>query len=204
MDWSRVSELLYHHVEISTTIKINIGAQDVRTEFLFVDDNLLHNEQKLVYTGYLKALDPITKCAILCAIDCDTVTNNILILGQVIDKIQLSCSSDTISASEVEQTIQKDNLSRQANHPYFVQKKSSTTKEELQNRRDDILEWLSRNRIPATLNEDGEEIIIADCVKLRPPYEESTDFICPTRVVMKRIKQIVDNRDTKAERKLTV
>lgn len=204
MDWSCVSELLYHHVEISTTIKINIKAQEVRMEFLLVDDNLLYNEQRLVYTGYLKALDPITKCAILCVIDCDTVTNNILILGQVIEKIELSRKTDTIPVSKVEQTIQRDTLKRQASHPYFAHRKYSITKEELQRRRDNILEWLLRNRIPATINENGQEIIIADSVKLKPPYEESNDFICPTRVVMKRIKQIVDTRDAKAERKLTV
>lgn len=204
MNWDCVSELLYQHVVVISTVKIKAGTQDVHPEFLEVDNKLLDHEQNLVYTGYLKTLDPITKCTILCSIECGTVTNNILILGHIIDEIKISCNQETISTSEVEQIIKSDTLKRQSNHPYFAQKISSLTTEELHRRRVDILEWLARNRIPARLNQDGNEIIIADSVKLKPPYDSSNDYVCPTRVVLKRIKQIVDNRNTKAERKLIV
>lgn len=204
MNWDRASELLHQHVVVTTTVKIKPGSQDVQPEFLKIDNKLLDQERKLMYTGYLKALDPITKCTILCSIDRGAISNNILILGNNIDEIRISCTPEVISTTEVERIIKVDTLNRQSKHPYFAQRISSLTAEELHRRRDDILEWLARNRIPAILNQDGNEIVIADSVKLKAPYESSSDYICPTRVVLKRVKQIVDSRNTKAERKLIV
>lgn len=195
MNLASISELLYKNVEVITTIKMNIKSEDPRPAFLHIKNDLSVVEKRLVYKGYLKAFDPISKSTILCSIDKETVINNILIIGQIIDEINLALEPGAISPSKVEQVVQADTLRRQTGHPFFIHRTSIITKEELLERRDEILKWLGKNRIPAKMNQDELEIIIADSVKLRPPYENSTDYICPTRVVLKRIKQIVDNRE---------
>lgn len=188
MNWENSSQLIYHHVKVKT--KVNKPAEFVSNEFFYSDDRF----KNLIYTGYLKALDPITKSAILCIIDNKAVTKNILILGHIIDKIQLSHEENAIPTIEVQQILQADTQLRQAGHPYFNQKASPITEEEQHKRRDEILSWLAKNRIPAVLDEATDDIIVADSVRIKAPYEDATDYSCPTRVVLKRIKQIVENR----------
>lgn len=206
MNLHEAAKLLYNHIDVITTIK---RGRDFQSEFLReckisanCDDNSDQNKShELVYTGYMKAIDPLTKSIILCTIEDNQITNNILILGHNIYNIQLSAvnnnPNNVVPPSEVKQIIETDTSAKIANHSFFYRPentKISLSKDELIERRDEILDWLKKNRIPVSINKETNEVIIADSVRVRAPYEHESDYICPTRIVLKRIKQIIDSR----------
>lgn len=200
IDFIKSIELLYTRVDVVTSIK---KTRDFESPFLQTsqdknkpeDNNLIHNQ--LVYTGYLKVIDPITTSTILCSIEETNVTNNILILGNNICDIRPSPKCDNLvelNSLEVRKIIELDSERKLSNHPYFYrpQSKSSLTPEETARRGEKILAWLKENLIPAKINEDTNEIVIAESARIRPPYEHESDYICPTRIVYKRIKRIIE------------
>lgn len=183
-----ISRLLYNHVNVVTTIK--------RTDDFQCPFASLHN-QMLIYSGYLKVIDPLTKSTILCSIDSQKriVTNNLFILGHTISEIQLSDIASRTAAldvQDVQHIIETDTATKTLSIPYF--KRVLLDEEELNQRRQEIFDWLKKNRIPVDLNPMNNEIEIAKSVRIRAPYEHESDYICPTRIVLSRIKSIVDSR----------
>lgn len=186
MDISTISGLLYHHVDVITKHK---RRPDFQEDFVDLE------AQSLIYSGYLKAIDPHTKSVVLCRISSDKLVNdNALILGHNICDIKLSNykSDDAITVEEVEEIIQSDREKRLESHPLFDQR-YVCSKEELDFRRDLILNWLRKNRLPVSCDFDNGDIIVCGRAKIKPPYKNTKDFICPTRVVLKRLQHIVNS-----------
>lgn len=189
-DLQRVYDLIYHHVSVSTVVE---RAKDCSINF---PTTLDEPGKFLEFTGYLKVVDPITKSAILCQIEDETIVNNVLILGHVINSIQISSKPDAISASVVSRIIQKDSSIKFEAHPYSKGKADDrlVRSEVITWRQGAIIEWLEKNRIPAKHDSANNCILIADCVRLKPPYQFLSDYVCPNRIVLKRLKHIVDSR----------
>lgn len=183
---------MFHHVDITTNID---RAQDF--DCPFAPKNRLESRggrnTKLVYSGYLKAFDPITKSVILCNLQGKALCQNIIILGRHIVSITKSDNStDSLPVEEIQSIIEKDSSHRLVNHPFHRKGTSSLTEAELSDRCDEIIKWLIKNRIPA--ERCGNDILVAETVKIRPPYEYVTDYVCPTRTILDRLKRIIGMR----------
>lgn len=193
------SNLIYHHVNIITKLK---KSSHFKSDFLDYSDcdNNHGVQQNLVFSGYLKTIDPISRSVILAIIDTtnNTVKSNILILGQNIDTISKS-SGDSLIPKKVETIFKLDNLNKLASHPYYKRDttKYQLTDEELVDLQNEIISWLKKNRIPVEFDQLTNNIIVNDIVRIKAPYEHITDYICPTRIVLKRIKHIIDSRKMK-------
>jgi len=195
--YEKAKELLYAHIDVETNIK---KSKDFKSEFVPNSNHLEglsdQDQRELTFTGYLKAIDPISYSVILCQIDPNTrsIVSNILILGRNICDIHQSTHSldqDFLSRADVASYC--DNyLSSLNDHPYFCRSSTSLSGEELHDSQTRIISWLTKYRIPIELDEKTQELIVAESVRIKPPYKHETDFICPTRVVLKRIKHIVD------------
>uniref|UniRef100_A0A6G1SDS3 AD domain-containing protein n=1 Tax=Aceria tosichella TaxID=561515 RepID=A0A6G1SDS3_9ACAR len=194
--YEKAKELLYTHVNVETNIK---KSKDFTSDFLLhskhLDESTIPDKRRLTFTGYLKAIDPISHSVILCQIERETRSiNNILILGRNICDIHQSTSDpdqDYLSKEDVANYC--DNyVSSLNNHPYFCKPSTSLTSQELIESQTRIVSWLKKYRIPIELDEKSQELVVAECVRIKPPYKHESDFICPTRVVLKRIKNIVD------------
>lgn len=193
LDLEVIGNLMFKFVTVRTNIR---RTKDFESDFSIDKPefpNGTNNQTLLTYSGYLKAFDPITKSAILCSIENNKVINNILILGHSIDQIQLKQNDKY--CNEARQIIEADSIEKSSQHPYFHRPGvNSITDEELLKRREDIISWLKKNRIPMEVNQDTSEIIIAESARVRPPYEHEIDYICSTRIVLTRLKHIIDSR----------
>lgn len=183
-----LENILHNHVKVVTKIK---KSRDFDSSFPY--DLQTRN---LVFIGYLKAFDPITKSVVMCTVEDNIITENLLILGHLIDRIELYERSDTVSTQDIQRLVFEDTEQRLSKHPYFERKKVITllTAEEVTKKRDEIVSWLTKLRIPNQVNAKNNDIIIADDVRIKVPYEHISDYICPTRIVLKRIHHIVESR----------
>ena len=192
MDYERAKLLLFHHVDVVTNIK--------RARDFGVSDFVPPYEQQepLTYSGYLKVIDPISKSVILAKTDGISVTGNVLILGQnICDILQSEWGRKThIDPLTVERILENDSQIKIATHPYFhrPQTRDNLSPEELQKIQKSIMDWFKKYFIPIELNSVTQELIVAESVRIRPPYEHESDYISPTRVALKRIKYLVDSR----------
>lgn len=202
LDYGKSVKLLHHHVIVKTTVK---RGPDFISPFALSNQQANNNKntsETLQFAGYLKVLDPISNSAILCLIDDDYhIKENLLILGQNIDLIEPSQSSqETLSVARVRDIIETDSAKKLSSLPFFQRLNNkdelNINKEEISKKGREIADWLSANRIPHQLNADTFEIIIGEMARLRPPYEHESNYICPTRIMLKRIMHIVDSRPT--------
>lgn len=187
--------LLYCHVDVSTQINRSC---DYRSTFCSPAQtpSSKQDSKKLVYTGYLKAFDPITKSVILCNIENELVSENILILGRHITTITKSDNSVVnLSPNQVQEVINSGVSLKLVRHPYLGLSKSYSDEAELSKRCEEIMEWLKKNRIPVERRDN--DLIVAEVVKIKPPYEHATDYICPTRTILERLKRIIESRPNK-------
>lgn len=187
-----IAKLHYKHVEVKT--KLRRRPDFSHTFCLPISDD---QTSELTFSGYLKAVDPISKSTILCKInDEQIIEQNLLILGHHITYVKCTNRDDSIPPTEVERIIETSCRLELSNHPFFNRNSPSEelSGEQLDKRRVEISDWLSRLRIPNRLDEVNGEIIVADTVRIKPPYEFTSDYICPTRIVLNRVKQIVDSR----------
>lgn len=189
LDLEKAYKLQYHHVIVSTNVE-----RSKNCSIKFVKTSSEPGE-KLEFFGYLKVVDPISKSAILCQIKEETVVDNILILGHVIIDIQLSGELDEIPTDNVSRIVQQASQTKIQTHPYFARNTTDRhTSEDLIRRKREIIDWLKRNRIPVEQDcANNADLLIADSVRLKPPYQYDSDYICPTRIVLKRLKHIVDS-----------
>lgn len=191
-DTKDISPLMYNYVNILTNIN---RARDFDCPFAQQDFTRTQDEgqQRLIYSGYLKAFDPITKSVILCNLKNKAVCQNILILGRHI--VNITKSEDSINnlpTEQIQSIIQDDSTRRLKNHPFHRKEDSDLTEAQLSDRCDEIIKWLEKNRIPA--ERCGNDIVVAGTVRIRPPYEHVTDYICPTRTILDRLKRIIGLR----------
>lgn len=183
--------LLYCYVDVRTHIERSHG---YKSTFCNRIPNLPNEQEKnLIYTGFLKAFDPLTKSVILCNIEESTLTDNILILGRHIVSIaKSSIETPKFTRDEVQSVINSATSLSSAEYPYL--QCSNLDETELSEKCDKIVEWLKKNRIP--VERRGNNIVVAENVKIKPPYEHATDYICPTRTILERLKRIVESRPT--------
>lgn len=183
-----MDKLLYTSVKVITKLQ---RSDNLKSSFLCE----LDVQNKLIYCGYLKAYDPLTKSIILCHIKNDKVTDNILILSHAVDTI-ISNESDKdqgLDHTRVEAIIISDLANK---CKYNLERKTvELSDEDSVKKASDIIDWLSKNRIPAHVEEGSNEIIIADDIRVLSPYKDIQDYKCPTRIILKRIKTIIDSRE---------
>lgn len=182
------AKLLFHHVDVITNVK---EGEKLESRFL------IHSKERvLIYSGYLKTIDPISSSVILCLIESGKIVEQVIVLGRIVDDVIISEKNNVLQPGDVEQIIKQDTVKRVKNSTFYSQNKTPVpiTLEEIQQRRDSIMEWLTKNRIPAKVDILSNEIIVAGKVRLKAPYQYSSDYVCPTRVILKRIKDIVDSR----------
>lgn len=187
-----IYKLHYHYVKVSTNIK---RSSEFKSNFSpSIDCDI--ETSLLIYTGYLKVIDPISKSIILSLIDIPNgiVMNNILILGQHVREV--TKLEDNGNHELVRDILERDSCEKVANHPYYKRNSSRLvlSKGELKLRQDEILSWLKLNRIPSKLDASSEDLVIADSVRIKPPFEHKSDYICPTGVILKRVKHLIDSR----------
>lgn len=191
----KIYKLHYHNVEVLTDLK---KSSEFTSDFCIPNssDSKRTSNQILVYAGYLKAIDPITKSIILTAIDeaSNRVLKNILILGQHV--VSVHEVETNVPVTKVKYILEQDSQEKVKSHPFYQRETEIDllSPDQLKSRQEEILNWLKLNRIPTVLDELSNDLIIADSVKIRPPYQHVSDYICPTQVVLKRIKHIIDQR----------
>lgn len=191
IDYEDSIKLLYHHVTVKTIVK---RASDFESEF--IHQNYKDANEHLIFAGYLKVIDPISRSVILCLIESERIINNLLVLGQNIHLIEHSQDPDTVASAEVQAIIQADSARRLSSLPFFAKSKNRTaadTKETVE-KSEVLSQWLSANRIPHEIRPDTLEIVVGGVARIRPPYEHESDYICPTRIMLKRIMHIVNSR----------
>ena len=195
VDSSVAKQLLYSYVDVVTTI----GA-GLRLDSKFLSANA-QQQQSLIYSGYLKAFDPVTSSSILCLIEDNIVRRNLIVLGcNIIDIIPSLTTVNKLSPTEAGAIIELDSQTKAARHPFYQRTSQSGAGlvtlegETLVEVRDEIVDWLKVNRLPVSVDEQTHEIQVAGSIRINPPYEHETDFVCPTRVVFKRIKHIISSR----------
>lgn len=191
--FKEIVKLQYQHVKVVTNVK-NIG--ELKSVFVnHVEEKQKSDNNYLILQGYLKVVDPITISTILVHIEDEKVKENIIILGRNITRISLSEKLDVIASDKVKTIVELDTALKRENLPFFKRDYAihSLSSEEVIKRKDLIVKWLRDNRIPCTFDSNSNEIIIAEKIRLNAPYEHITDYACPTRIILKRIKHIVDS-----------
>lgn len=202
--YDKAKRLLYQYVDVQTNIKKDSNFQSefiipLGLELRNCDDNLTDVKQ-LIYSGYLKAIDPLSKSTILCLVNSDNlnITSNLLILGHTISDIRCSAyiKPDNVDPGAIQELIESDSQVKLAKHPYFYRPETEHTlsQDELIGIQKSIIAWLEKYRIPVELNENNAELVVANSVRVKPPYNHESDYICPTRIVLQRVKRIIDSR----------
>lgn len=193
IDLQIVEKLLYNHVNVATSVS---KGRDRTSSFLIEDAN-----KELTFSGYLKVYDPISGSIVLCHISEGKVAKNILILGCNISAInQTPESASHLQPIDVRRIIELDRQAKVAHHPYFQRSHSLEEQSTIHNHRnieklrDEIVGWLRENRLTVTTHEPSNDIIVADRIRIRPPYKHESDFVCPTNIVLKRIQHIINSR----------
>lgn len=192
LDFDEIAKLQYHHVNVITSIR---EGRDLKSEFTQSNFKSIKPDDKIdnhvVFVGYLYIIDPITKATILCLIEEEKVVKNIIISGHSIFQIIASSDNNTLPSNEVKRIIARDRKLKSEAHQHSIT--DSTSDEEILRRRDSIVTLLSSHRIPIRVEPESNVIVVADSARLKPPYKHEFDYICPTRIVLKRIKHLVDS-----------
>lgn len=136
------------------------------------------------YKGFLGTFDPITKSIVLHQIGSTDVIKSVLIMGWVIKDVTALVTTNGLTKSEVKLMIEKNHKKILAEHPYFVESNCENSSKE-------VYEWLVKNRIPASLGSNGD-IDIADCIRIKPPYDKESNYICPNRIILSRVMKLVN------------
>lgn len=184
-----MEKLLYTNVKVITKLRQSFES---RSPFLVKADV----GDELAYSGFLKAYDPLTKSVILCHIKNDIVTENIIILGHTIESVVSHDQIDQdqiLHPSKTEKILIEDILNKCRNNSELESTKLSN--EDIRRRRSEIVEWLTKNRIPVKIEDTSSDILIVDDIRVQSPYENISDYKCPTRIILKRIKNIIDSRN---------
>lgn len=189
-----LANLQYCHVRLQTNIT---RGGDFTSPFLYSSIHSHPDTKLLHYRGYLKFFDPETASIFLCNIKDKQVVDNILIFGHTIKSIEADEYDDLLlDPEEVEAIINADTDKRIVNNQFFNKNINRTTlsESELNSRQNEIVSWLRINRIPIRIDEVTGDLIVAEMIKIKPPYEFDSDYVCPTRLILKRMKNIVDSR----------
>lgn len=188
-----IIDLMFSHVTVETLVK---RSNDFTSDF---SSGNADSEETLCYNGHLKAADPISGSVVLCDIDRETnrVIKSIMIIGNVIDNVKPS-SQICIPKEIVLRAIE---LERQclARAPYFRKNLQDLTRDQIIERRDEIMSWLQSCFVHVEHDDSTNEISISSTkIRVRPPYERDSDYICPTRIVLQRFKGLIDSRPNKS------
>lgn len=195
--YEKAKQLLYQLVVVETDVR---QTKDFASSFL-ADGNIEQISTKdgklnLAFNGYLKTIDPISHSVILCHLTGESIVDSLLILGRNIRDIRLSkiLNRNSLTVCDFEQLVERDQQAKLRNHPYFCKPPTNQPldPEELTLSQARIINWFNKYRVPIKLIEDTQELLVADCVRIKPPYLHESDYICPTRVILRRIKYMVD------------
>lgn len=211
LDLEKLQPLLYRPVLIKTTIA---KGYDFQNRYFAPRDDT--NNKFACFAGYMKCVDPISGSIILCQInDKNQITKNILILGNNVSDIsaihdkneEVTTRYCDLQVQRIKNIIEKDSNGKLESHPHFSRASRlaalALEPEDLSRRQKEIIEWLRHNRIPCDISEEQTtDIIVADSVRIRPPYEQDCDYVCPTNTVLRRLKAIIDSRSQTCSRKI--
>lgn len=189
LDYDSVLKQQYKYVDVVTTLnpvpKIKLKFQNKQYD-------------KLVYSGYLSVVDPVSKSVILCSIDDKrSITQSILVIGNIIDQVIESKDGQLIFRDEVGAIIERDRSQKVQLHPYYRRNEDACelTREEIIERRNEIVDWLRKNRLEVELDSSDDTIIVLDkLVRIKAPYSHSSSYVCPTRVILNRVQHIINSR----------
>ena len=180
--------MLYRRVIITTVVKVS-------PEFI-CDPHFGYStdENNVSFVGYLKTVDPETEAAILVCIKDGLVLRSMLVLGHCIKSITLLADekNDSASSQMIKDIIEKDDKVGASNYVTLSICQDESTREYLANLKEPIKNWLTKNKIPVRTQDGTDNLIIANCVILKPPFTDECNYICPNRIVLYRIKSIID------------
>lgn len=140
---------------------------------------------KTSHTGSLKCIDPLTQTIALVVNDSTAKTSKLVIVMshsitsiQVVDDIDLS---DDITYD----------LSQFLSSTLSEQNKEKLSEEELLSRKDNVMKWLHKSRIPCEELDDGS-LCIAYALTLSPPYTRD-QCVCANERVLHQIQTLLDS-----------
>lgn len=183
---------LFRYVLVETKIRRK-GELSLPLVWQRLDGNF--DDAHLSYTGYLKALDPISGSVAICDIVDEQVTHSMLIFGHNIASISYKDDENLLQPASVKDIIETHNVRLLSDCPFFMNENLGPmpSEENLAKRKDRIIEFIKANRISVAFNELDRSITVAESVIIKPPYKRDSDFICPTKLIKRRIKTIIDD-----------
>ena len=140
---------------------------------------------KTCHTGSLKCIDPLTQTIALVVNDSAAKTSKlVIVMSHSIKSIQLV---DDIDLSD---DITYD-LSQFLSSTVSEELVNNLTDEELISRKDNVIKWLQKSRIPCEELDDGT-LCIAYALTLSPPYTRD-QCVCANERVLHQIQTLLDS-----------
>jgi len=142
------------------------------------------------HVGSLKCIDPLTQTIALVVMDADTgVTNRsklVLAMSHAIRSIELADDDDDTGDDDLNRLLSAS--------MYENSDDKAFSDHELRTRKQSVMSWLQRNRIPCDETDDGV-LCIAYALTLSPPYTRE-QCVCGNEMVLHQIQTLLDSMPT--------
>jgi len=143
------------------------------------------------HVGSLKCIDPLTQTIALVVTDADTGVANrsklVLAMSHAIRSIELADDDyDTGDDYDLNRLLSAS--------MYENSDDKAFSDHELRTRKQSVMSWLQRNRIPCDETDDGV-LCIAYALTLSPPYTRE-QCVCGNEMVLHQIQTLLDSMPT--------
>lgn len=109
-----------------------------------------------------------------------------------IDELKMITNQDHLESPETIRNIVEKTDKVQLSRYYADNTPDEATNRQMNELKETIKSWLVTNKIPVETKDGTNDLVIANCVTLKPPYTDECNYICPNRIVLYRIKSIID------------
>uniref|UniRef100_A0A1E1X0D2 Gem nuclear organelle associated protein 6 n=1 Tax=Amblyomma aureolatum TaxID=187763 RepID=A0A1E1X0D2_9ACAR len=132
-----------------------------------------------VLAGYVKTIDPVSKCIVMALLDSGRPVTVHVIMGHAVKSLTVVTDAAPAEKEQIEQL--------------FMPQRMKLSNEQLRQKKEKLRSWMCINRIPVAESADQPGVlVIAGSVRLLPPYGPE-DFQCTNSLVLGKIRGIISS-----------
>lgn len=138
------------------------------------------SEEGSTHVGWVYTVDPVSQCVVLVNFDSNgSMTGLKVIMGHSVQNIVIVDDDSQKHKTEL------DSL--------FKPKQNSFSPEEISLRKDNLVSWLLRNRIPIEISkENSDMLVLSDALTIEPPYKPE-NCRSTNEIILDRVQALMKN-----------
>ncbi|XP_078675820.1 gem-associated protein 6-like [Branchiostoma floridae x Branchiostoma belcheri] len=138
------------------------------------------------HRGWVHTVDPVSESVVLVQFEEDRQTTVEIVMGHAVKGI-------TVVNEDM------DSHREELDHMFITADDTNFSKHDLRTRRDDLKQWLERNRLPVKVSgKEGELLSISDALVIEPPYSAES-CRSTNEIILGRIQALIRSKPTSVQ-----